>query len=324
MASTQPKYGLALDFGGTKLTSALVNITSGEIVASERQATPSAQGAEACLQAMVQAGQKILDKSWVPSLSIIGIGISFGGPISQDRQSVLRSHNVPDWDSFPLPEHVSKIFGLPTFMDNDGNAATLGEWYFGAGRGIENMLYIQVSTGVGAGLVLRNQIYRGQGLAAEFGHLTVMIDGPECGCGKRGCVESLTGGWALARDGKEAYIKASEDSPLKILTRLNPQVIDAELVINAYRLGDPLSRDIVERAFLFLGIGICKAIMLLDPQVVIVGGGISRAWDIMYPQLQSAMGNYLSPMFRNRVRIGTSSLHGLETLLGAALLTQGF
>ena len=324
MANSQPTYVLALDFGGTKLTSALVDVTSGQIEASERQPTPAAQGAEASLQAMVQAGRKILDKSQSRSSTIQGIGISFGGPVSLDRKSVLHSHHVADWDAFPLATHVSQVFGLPTYMDNDGNAAALGEWYFGAGRGSENMLYIQVSTGVGAGLVLRKQVYRGQGLAAEFGHVTVMVDGPECTCGKHGCVESLTGGWALARDGQAAFEKAREDSPLKILAGQNPQGIDAKLVFDAYRQGDPLSKEIVERAFYYLGLGISNAIILLDPQIVVVGGGIAHAWDIMYPLLQSALGDHLQPMFRHRARVVNSALDGVETLLGAALLTQGF
>jgi glucokinase len=320
----QPNYVLALDFGGTKLISALVDVTSGEIIASERQATPAAAGAEASLETMVQAGRKILDKSRGLSAPVRGIGISFGGPVSRDRTSVLHSHHVADWDGFPLATHVSQVLGLPTSMDNDGNAAALGEWYFGAGRGSENMLYIQISTGVGAGMVLGKQLYRGQGLAAEFGHVTAMVDGPECTCGKHGCVESLTGGWALARDGKEAFKEAGENSPLRLLAGQNPQGIDARLVFEAYRQGDTQAKAIVERAFYYLGLGISNAIIMLDPQIVVVGGGISQAWDIMVPQLQAALGEHLQPMFRNRARVEISTLHGVETLLGAALLTQGF
>ena len=321
---TQPKYALALDFGGTKLAAALVDVTSGEIAASEFQPTPLGKGSDASLKTMFQLGKHVLQKSSTALSAVRGVGISFGGPISQDRRSVLRSLHVPDWESFALPDYAAETFGLPAFMDNDGNAAALGEWYFGAGCGTEQMLYVQVSTGVGAGLILDKRVYRGQGLAGEFGHLTVMADGPECACGKRGCVESLAAGWALARYGRDAYEAAGPDSVLKALGDQGSGSIDARLVIEACRQGDPLAEMIVDRGFMYLGVGISNAIVLLDPQMVTIGGGISRAWDIMHPRLQSALGLYLPPMFRNRVRIELSQLHGTETLLGAALLTQGY
>ncbi len=326
MPDTQPSYALVFDFGGTKLASGLVDLASGNLVEIERQATPAEQGAEASLQAMIQAGQRMLAAlpGQVSPLALKGIGISFGGPVSQDRKRVLHSHHVADWDSYPLVEQVSQVFGLPTYMDNDANVAALGEWYFGAGRGTEDMVYIQVSTGVGGGLILGKQLYRGQGMAGEFGHTTVMPGGPLCTCGRYGCVESLTGGWALARDGKEAYPKAAENSPLKKLGLANPQAMSAELVLNACRQGDPLAAQIVERAFLYLGIGMCNAIQLFDPQMVVIGGGISRAWDVMYPQLQASMAVHLPPLFQHRTRIEVSALHGTETLLGAALLTLGY
>jgi glucokinase len=322
MKGSHSRYTLALDFGGTKLAAALVNITTGEIHTSKRQSTDASLGAEASLLNMVQAGQNVLDESRVSSSSVEGIGISFGGPISNNRRLVLRSLHVPEWDHFALPDHISQIFDLPAFMDNDGNAAALGEWHFGAGIGCENMLYIQVSTGVGSGLILGGRLYRGGGLAGEFGHITVMTDGPECPCGKRGCLESLTAGWALARDGREAYASSASGSSLNRLVGMDPQAIDAKLVIEACRQGDPLATAIIERSFKFLGIGVSNAIMLLDPQLVVLGGGISRAWDILYPMLKTSLDEYLSPVFRTRVTLVKSHLNGTETLLGAALLTQ--
>jgi len=323
MHASQPKYVLALDFGGTKLAAALVDLSAGEILESVVQPTPSDQGADS-LRTMLQMGRQAVNKCAVSLVNLDGVGISFGGPISQDRRSVLRSLHVKDWDAFPLADYMADTFGVPASMDNDGNAAALGEWYFGAGRETENMLYIQASTGVGAGLILERRIYRGQGLAGEFGHLTVMADGPLCACGKRGCVESLTAGWALARCGQAAYEKAGPGSALKMLGDQASGQIDARLVLEACRQGDPAAKEMVERGFKYLGVGICNAVVLLDPQMVAIGGGISRAWDVMYPQLQSALAVYLPPMFQNRVRLEWSQLKGTETLLGAALLTRGY
>lgn len=314
---------LALDFGGTKLAAAVVDVTNGDILAIDRRATPAIRGAEASLQAMVEAGQRVLHTLQRPRTAVRGIGISFGGPISSDRSSVLRSLHVSDWDDFPLPERLAEVFGLPAFMDNDGNAAALGEWRFGAGAGCINMLYVQVSTGVGSGIVLGGQLYRGGGLAGEFGHLTVMADGPLCACGKHGCVESLASGWAIARDGREAFQRSRPGSPLHTIGSTDPQAIDAQAVIEACRQGDALAIRVIERSFLYLGIGVSNAVALLDPQRVVLGGGISRAWDVLYPRLRASLTNYLPPMFRDRVSVSQALLHGTETLLGAALLTDG-
>lgn len=236
---------------------------------------------------------------------VTALGISFGGPVSADRQTVLRSMHVGDWEGLPLPAHLSAALGLPAAMDNDGNLAALGEWTFGAGRGVRSLLYIQVSTGIGAGLVLEGQVYRGQGLAGEFGHLTVMPDGPRCVCGKQGCVESLASGWALARDGRAL----GNDPPP-----------DAEGVLAAARAGHAEAQAIVRRAFTALGQGLAMAITLLDPDVVVLGGGVARAEDWMRPLVTNALTNSLPPMLQNRTRLEFSRLHGAETLLGAALL----
>jgi glucokinase len=317
-----PLFALAFDFGGTKLASGLVNISTGEILNFIRQPAPSAQGAEVCLQAMVDSGTAILQSTNISRHAILGIGISFGGIVSKDRRTVIKSMHVKNWDNFPLPDRISMLFELPTFMDNDGNAAALGEWTFGAGKGTENMLYVQVSTGVGSGLILSNQIFRGESLAGEFGHMTVIPDGPDCACGKKGCIESLTSGWALRKYALEAFPKAPHKSALFELGSINPDAIDAELLIKAYREDDKQAVEIINRGFEYLGLGISNAIALVDPQVVVLGGGVTRAWDVMFPIVKAAMENYLPPLFRgDRVRLEHSVLNGSETLLGAAMLT---
>jgi glucokinase len=320
---TQPQsYALAFDFGGTKLAAGLVNLASGEILNLIRLPAPSAQGAEACLQAMVDTGTAILQSTNIPRREILGIGISFGGLVSKDRRTVIKSMHVKNWDEFPLPDRLSMLFELPTFMDNDGNAAALGEWTFGAGKGCRNMLYVQVSTGIGSGLILSNQIFRGESLAGEFGHMTVIPDGPDCACGKKGCIESLASGWALKKYTLEAFQKAPHTSPLFELGSINPDSIDAELLIHAYRKGDKQAVEIINRGFEYLGLGISNAIALFDPQVVVLGGGVTRAWDVMFPIVKAALEKYLPPIFRDgRVRLEHSVLNGSETLLGAAMLT---
>jgi glucokinase len=300
------RYVLALDFGGTKLTAAVVNVATGEILSPVRTATPAAAGALACLDAMATAGRESLRRQ--PAAAVAGIGVSFGGPVSRDRRTVLRSMHVAEWDGFDLPARLSAAFGLPAAMDNDGNAAALGEWRFGAGRGTRNMLYVQVSTGVGAGIIADGRVYRGGGLAAELGHLTVLPDGPACTCGKAGCVESLAAGWAIARDGRAAFGDAG---------------MEAAQVVAAAAAGDGRGQAILDRAFTCLALGIANAVTLLDPGLVVIGGGLARAEAAMRRVVEPALARFLPPIFRDRCRLAFSHLAGAETLVGAALLVEG-
>jgi glucokinase len=316
---------LAFDFGGTKLAAAVIDSQSGEIIAYQRQRTPAKQGAQASFDSIVQAGQTVLAESGVDRQALLGIGISFGGPVSDDRQTVVRSLHIQNWDQVDLPNQLSTIFDCPAYMENDGNAAALGEWRFGKGCQAGNMLYIQVSTGIGSGLIVEHKLYRGSGLAGEFGHLTILPDGPECVCGKYGCVESLSSGWAIARDGRLLLDACPQDGVLNQLCQGDSALLDAEIVIKAYRRGDPSVKPLVEQAFTYLGVGIANAISLLDPQIVVLGGGITRSQDVMQPILEDALKCYCPPMFLRtpRFQLEFSTLNGMETLLGASQLPLG-
>lgn len=319
---TQPTYALAFDFGGTKLAAALVNITDGTFSNLIRLPAPAEEGADACLQAMVKAGTTILQTSAITRKEILGIGISFGGIVSDDRHSVVTSMHVKDWNGYPLPEKIAGLFDMPAYMENDGNAAALGEWSFGAGKGTRDMLYVQISTGVGSGLILAGRLFRGQGLAGEFGHMTIDPAGPPCACGKNGCVESLTSGWAFKKFALEAFKNSATHSPLYRLGSADPAHVDARMLIQACQEGDELAASIVKRGFRALGLGICNAAALLDPQMIVLGGGITRNWEVLFPVVNATMQQHLLPFARQRVRLAQSILDGTETLLGAAMLTS--
>lgn len=313
---------LALDFGGSKLAAALVEPRSGRIVLKTREERPSLANAQQSLEQMIALGRSSLREAGVPDNALLRLGVSFGGPLSRDRRCVLRSMHVPDWDAFPLAEQLEAVFGCPVFMDNDANAAAVGEWRFGSGRGLDSLLYIQVSTGVGAGIIVGRHLLRGAGLAGEFGHMTIATDGPPCVCGKRGCVESIAAGWALARDGQAALANAPQDSLLRKLCADDPQRLDARLVCEAARQGDFSAAAILDRASRALGLAIANAVVLLDPQAVVIGGGVSRSQDILAARLIAAMSEFLPPMFQGRCSLKFTELEGDETLLGAALLNQ--
>lgn len=316
--NSEPANVLALDFGGTKLAAAVVDPCSGEIRALQRHSTPAKQGARVSIQTMFDLGRQALREAGL--VSPTRVGISFGGPVSADRATVLKSNHVADWEGIPLAQLAREAFDCPAVMDNDANAAALGAWGFDANRQPDNMIYIQVSTGVGAGLIFNRAIYRGGALAGEFGHVTVESGGPACACGKHGCVESLCSGWALARDGREALRHASSDSPLFRLSGGMIEKVDARLLIQAAVEDDPLAKAIIDHGFTALGIAIANTINLLDPDLVMLGGGITHAEDAMRSVLIPVLEREVHPLFRSRYKLQFSHLDGKETLLGAALL----
>ncbi len=287
------RYILALDFGGTKLSAGIVECTTGQVVERIRKLTPPGEDADECLEEMIQAGRDLLSYFQPGSGTVEGVGITFGGPLSEDRQVIRKSMYVSTWENKPLVDLISQTFGLPAVMDNDANAGALGEWRFGAGHGSRHMLYIQVSNGIGSGLFLNGHLYRGVGYAGEIGHTTVMVDGPLCACGKRGCLESLSSGWALARDGRDALRSAPPGSPLRRLSQNHPQAIDGKLIVDAALEGDEQARQIIDRAFTYLGVGIANTINLLAPDRVVIGGGMTKAGQLLLDPVRAAIDKHL-------------------------------
>ncbi len=312
------EYVLALDFGGTKLAAAVVDCASGKILGYQRDSTPANLGANVSIESMFQLGERAILSAGIGQVR--RVGISFGGPVSADRQTVLVSNHVAEWEGKLLANMAGNRFHAPAFMENDGNAAALGAWWFDLGHKPENMIYIQVSTGVGAGLILNRALYRGSALAGEFGHITVEKDGPICMCGKRGCIESLCSGWALARDGRDALREACPDSPLYRLSQALPERVDARLVMQAAREGDPQAKPIVTHAFESLAIALSTVICLLDPDVVMLGGGVMQSEPEVRALIEPTLRKQLPEVFAGRGQLQFCSLQGRETLLGAALL----
>lgn len=315
---------LALDFGGTKLAAAVVDVGKGKIISPViRRQTPVSEGASGTLASMIECGKQAL-ASVDQSQSVTAAGISFGGPVSSDRKSVLRSIHVSNWDNVALVEEISRAFNLPAAMDNDGNVAALGEWWFGGHRHLENLAYVQTSTGVGGGLIVGSQLYRGAGLAAELGHQIIDLNGPQCMCGRRGCLESICSGWAIARDGRNALATATDSScpVLAQLSRGDAEVVDAAMVFEACRALDPACIKIVHRALDGLALMIANLVATIDPQAVVIGGGLTRSRDIFENYFLPVANDLLHPFFKGRCQIKLSTFNGDALLLGAAMLTQ--
>ena len=269
---------LGLDFGGTKLTAGLAMIGESELLARDQCPTPARGGPHRVFEEMVR-----LARSLRKGLRPAAVGISFGGPVDPTRGVVRTCHHLPGWEGVPLPDWAEGEFAAPALMDNDANAAALGEHRFGAGQGCDYLLHVNVGTGIGGGIVLHGQVYQGAtGMAGEIGHTVVQPGGPLCTCGRHGCLEALASGPAIARDARESLAREPEQGrKLLSLAGGNPDHIIAQTVSEAAAQGDELAQEVLDHAAKMLGLGIANAINLINPQRVTLGGGVVRigpAW----------------------------------------------
>jgi glucokinase len=271
---TDPKVGapvLGVDVGGTKVAVGLVD-RDGKILAQGRNPMLANGTAEAGLQAVAGAIDSLA--STVPA-GIHSIGICAPGPLDPKTGVVLNPPNLPCWRDFPLAQKIVSLYHVPVQVDNDANAAALAETRWGAARGYRYVFYATIGTGIGTGIVLDGRIYHGNtGSAGEGGHVSIDYRGPQCSCGKRGCIEVLAAGPAI---GARARAKIAEDSRSTILELAMGDVasVTSEFVGKAYAAGDPLAREILQETVDMLTPWLGNIVDLLDPDVLVMGGGVA-------------------------------------------------
>ncbi len=252
---------IGIDVGGTNTTGGLAS-EEGRLSVKIRRPTDRAGGAEAGLKLISDIIEELMDRAGRVRAKVRRIGVGFGGPVDFDEGIVLLSHHVAGWEGLPLRHELKSRFRLPVILDNDANAGTLGEWRFGAGLGFNDLLYVNIGTGIGGGIISDGRLLRGaHNLAGEIGHLIVVRDGPVCTCGKRGCLESCASGEAIARRGSETLGR-----PVK-----------SEEVFALAADGDSKAKGVLSGVIEDLAHGIGAAVSLLNPAVVIIGGGLSEA-----------------------------------------------
>ncbi|MFO7170251.1 MAG: ROK family protein [Chloroflexota bacterium] len=285
-------YVLGLDFGGTKLAAGLVD-ARGAVVARQARPTPASGGAQASLALMLEMARELLADGRLSPLA--GVGVSFGGPVEADGRTVRLSMHVPGWEGARLADRLEQEFGVPAAVANDGDAAALAEYRFGAGRGVRHMLYLTVSTGIGGGVIIDGRLHRGErAWAGEVGHQVLKPDGPPCPCGRNGCLESLASGLSVAREAR-ARLRA-EGASGSSLASLAPEDLTARDVAAAAAQGDRLAREVWEAAMEWLGIGVASACNLINPGRVVIGGGLTRAGDLLFaPVRRVAAARALDP-----------------------------
>lgn len=284
---------VGVDVGGTKVAAGLVN-SSGEI--SYHTRVPMvATDAAAALAAVVSAIDSVRaatseDKS--TGLAIAGIGICAPGPLNPHTGVIVNPPNLPAWRNFPLACEITKVYKTPVSIDNDGNAAALAEALWGAGRDYKNVFCTTIGTGIGVGIVCNRHIYHGRtGAAGEGGHNTIDYRGPRCGCGKLGCIEAHASGPAIARRTAEK-IRAGQHSLILDYAEGCPDRITSEMVGRAYQAGDAVARDVLEQTAEYLTIWLGNIIDLLEPDVIIIGGGAGAMMQPFFSYIRNRLPNW--------------------------------
>ena len=281
-------YTVGIDIGGTKVLGGVVDET-GAIISRARRDTP-AEGGVALTQAIADVALELMKDSEIES-----VGVSVAGFISADRKTILATPNIKDWNGVNLDYELTSRIGLPVVIENDANSAAWGEFKFGAGRGKENILMLTVGTGIGGGIVVNRNLLRGSfGIAAEIGHLRIVPNGLLCGCGAYGCFEQYGSGTALLRHAREA-IQAHPDRASKILNRGDGSIegVNGTAITEAARDGDELALSIFETTGDYLGAGIASLAVILDPEAVVIGGGVIDAGDILLNPIRSSVDKYM-------------------------------
>ena len=275
-------YAIGVDLGGTNLRVALVD-DSGRLLEKLTTGTQVARGRETVISEMCADIKHIAEK-FKSAGELMGIGIGVPGIIEMSTGFIHESPNLPGWDNFPVRDEIEKRLGAPVILENDANAAAMGEKWLGAGKEHPDMCMITLGTGVGGGIVLKGRIWRGMtGMAGEVGHVTVAHEGVQCKCGNKGCLEKYASATAVVRMAKEA-IESGQAPELKKAMADTPE-FSSKIVYQMAIQGDEPARAIYRKVGSALGIGLAGIINILNLPMYVIGGGMASAWDAFAPTM---------------------------------------
>ena len=306
------RWVIGVDLGGT-LIRAIRTDLAGAKGARAQLPTEAESSGEAVLERISSVIEEVMQE--IDTDEVLGIGIGAPGPIDAGGR-IYDAPNLPGFGDLSISGYIHDRFGRPTFAGNDANLAALGEHQFGAGQGVDDMVYLTISTGIGGGIISGGSLLLGaRGYAAEVGHQTLIADGPICGCGQPGHLEALSSGPSIVRNARER-METGEDSTI---TDFGDE-ITGESIAEAAKAGDELARDLFKQAGFYIGLGLVNLIHILEPQRVLIGGGVSLAGDLIFDPIRETVEQHvMSPVFLD-VEILPAALGVDVGLMGAVAL----
>lgn len=290
------KY-IGIDLGGTKIAGILAD-ADGNIFHQDKIPTQKEEGQERVLTRIYSLIRKLMNMAEPGAVK--GIGICSPGPLNVKTGVIIETPNLK-WTNTPIVALMEKEFGLPVVLENDGNAAAFGEYMYGAARGVKDMIYMTVSTGIGGGIIANGGLVYGRDFSAgEVGHVVILPGGPVCSCGRRGCIEALASGTSIAREAKARLAKGEKSLLQADFSGENLHRLTAKEVKIAAAQGDGLALSVLEKAFYYLGIAVGNLVNILNPEIVVIGGGVSKMGPFLFEPVQKAIGLSAFPhMCRN-------------------------
>ncbi len=281
---------IGVDVGGTKVAVGLVD-AQGKILTSLRRPMVASGDATAGLGSVTGAIDALFEANPDVRETTRGIGICAPGPLDPNMGIVINPPNLKCWRNFPLGDEISRRYRVAVKVDNDANAAALAEYLWGAGRGYKNVFYATIGTGIGTGIILEGRIHHGRtGAAAEGGHVTIDYHGPLCGCGKRGCIEVLAAGPAIARRARTKLTEQpTRESVLRKLSGGNVEATTSEMVGQSNAAGDPLANEILRETVDLLAVWLGNIVDILEPDVIIIGGGVAAMLNPLFGELREGL-----------------------------------
>ena len=309
------RYVVGIDIGGTNIVAGTVAEDGSELLGLVSEPTFSEQGADAVMTRIVKLTRASMAAA--RGKEIAGIGIGSPGPLDTKTGVVLLTPNL-GWTNFPLRDRLTQALGLPATLDNDANCAIFGEWWRGAARGAGHVVGLTIGTGIGGGIVLGGEVYRGASdIAGEIGHMTIDSTGRLCKCGNYGCLEAYASGPAIAARAVEGIRPGTETSLPKYVNG-DLSKITAQLVYEAAHDGDEYAREVVKDTAKFLGAGVASIINIFNPEVVVVCGGVTLAGDRLFEPLRAEVRRRAFKPATDVCRIVPGELTGTAGVYGAA------
>lgn len=308
---------VGVDIGGTKILSVVVN-NKFEIISRCRKKTKGWAKDIKPEERIIETIEESIKKAGSPE--IIGIGVGAPGPVDTKNGIIINTPNL-GWKDFPIVDTLSKHFSIPVFLDNDVNLGTYAEWLLGNNKDAKHVVGVFPGTGIGGGLIINRKIVHGaSGGAGEIGHMTMQIDGPLCGCGKRGCLEALASRIAIMKE-ISALILRGESEYLYEKVGTDVSKIRSSVIAEVIENGEKKVENIVRKAAFLTGVAIANLINILSPELIILGGGLIEALGKIYEEeIQRAVKEHAMPFLRKKVVIEIGKLGDDAVALGAALL----
>ena len=311
------KYYVGIDFGGTGIKVGIID-ENGKILIKDSFVTDPQKSGDEIVKHIAECTQKVMDDSKLPQENILGIGIGSPGLLNPETGQLKIVTNIPNLNDIYLTKGISDYLNKPAFLDNDVNTMSLGEFYYGSGKGKKNVIALTVGTGVGGGIILNGELYRGTTFTAgEIGHMSIDRDGKYCSCGNYGCLERYVG--------KEGIIERFEIYKSKgIETSIDKYLEDGKITPKAISMaakdGDKISIEVLKETGEILGHAIASLVNILNPEMIIIGGGISNAGDLLMEPIRMGMLKHAYTIPASAVEIVRAQLGNDAGLVGSASL----